>query len=199
MRICFFGDSFVNGFGDPHFQGWVGRVCESARARGDQITAYNCGIRRATSDDVRATWFAEATARLPAAHKSAVVFSFGANDRRFEDGSPRVPISRQLENTRAILTAAAGRWPTLFVASPRMNDESPDSAALPRTEGVRDICRVLGVAFLDAYAASAAFQHWFREASAGDGVHPGAGGYGELAALVDQWAEWRKLVEKLRE
>ncbi len=81
MRICFFEDSFVNGFGDPRYQGWVGRVCEMARARGDDITAYNCGIRRATSDDVNAIWLAEATARLPTDHNAAVFFSFGANDR----------------------------------------------------------------------------------------------------------------------
>ena len=60
MRICFFGDSFVNGAGDPLYQGWVGRACARARSRGADITAYNCGIRGATSDDIKASWLSEA-------------------------------------------------------------------------------------------------------------------------------------------
>lgn len=198
MRIGFFGDSFVNGFGDPNYQGWVGRICEMARARGDAVTAYNCGIRRATSEDVGATWLAEATARLPAEHKAAVVFSFGANDRRLEHGNPRVPLPRQLEATRDVLTAARARWPTLFVASPRFLDEPAASEAEARLGGVALICEQLGVPFLDAFTPSATFRHWHAEAAAGDGAHPGAGGYGELAALVDEWPAWRKLVESLR-
>ncbi len=60
------------------------------------------------------------------------------------------------------------------------------------------ICEQLGVPFLDAFTPSATFRHWRAEAAAGDGAHPGAGGYGELAALVDEWPAWRKLVESLR-
>lgn len=194
MRICFFGDSFVNGTGDPLYQGWVGRACAAARARGADLTAYNCGIRRATSDDVRATWLAEAAARLPAEFESAVVFCFGANDRRIENGPPRVPLARQLENTRAILTAALTRWPVLFIAAPRVTDETAATGAPARTRAVADLCADLGVAFLDAYTASLTFEHWDTEARVGDGVHPGAGGYAEFAAVVDAWLAWRKVV-----
>lgn len=31
MRICFIGDSFVNGTGDPECLGWAGRICVTAR------------------------------------------------------------------------------------------------------------------------------------------------------------------------
>jgi hypothetical protein len=30
IRICFIGESFVNGTGDPEFLGWTGRVCRHA-------------------------------------------------------------------------------------------------------------------------------------------------------------------------
>lgn len=40
--VCFVGDSFVAGFGDPEHRGWVGRV-----AAGSAATVYNLGIRRA--------------------------------------------------------------------------------------------------------------------------------------------------------
>ena len=201
MRVAFFGDSFVNGFGDPHYQGWVGRICESARARGDDITAYNCGIRRATSDDIKTSWLAEAAARLPREFKCAVVFSFGANDRRVEQGVPRVPLARQMDNTRAVLTAASQRWPVLFVASPRALDEGPEESnqVLSRTRRLEELCNSLGVAFLDTCAASMRFTRWHTEAKAGDGVHPGAGGYAEFAAVVDAWAPWRALLAELRD
>ena len=41
MRICFFGDSFVNGTGDDDCRGWPGRLCAEARQRGCDVTLYN--------------------------------------------------------------------------------------------------------------------------------------------------------------
>jgi hypothetical protein len=52
MRICFVGDSLVNGTGDPVGLGWVGRACAAARRRGHEVTCYNLGIRRDTSADI---------------------------------------------------------------------------------------------------------------------------------------------------
>src|SRR5689334_860809 len=80
MRICFFGDSFVNGTGDDDALGWVGRVVADARRAGCDLTAYNLGIRRNTSADVAARWEGEARLRLPADCDGRLVFSFGAND-----------------------------------------------------------------------------------------------------------------------
>ena len=196
MRICFFGDSFVNGAGDPLYQGWVGRACARARSRGADITAYNCGIRRATSDDIKASWLSEAVIRLPVEHQSAVVFSFGANDSVMESGQPRVAYQRHMDNTRAILTDAAARWPVVFIASPRCGDDSGQDDPARRAEGARAICAELGVPVLDAYAASGAFEKWHAEAAAGDGAHPNAGGYEELAALIDAWPPWRQLIDE---
>ncbi len=196
MRIAFFGDSFVNGFGDPLYQGWVGRICASARTRGEDVTAYNCGIRRATSKDVRAIWHAEAGVRLPPEFKCGVVFSFGANDQRIEQGAPRVSTEQQIDNTRAILSAAQRQWPVLFIASPRSRDETDETFA--RTRAIKELCDSLGVPFLDTCAASADFKQWHGEAKAGDGVHPGAAGYAEFAAVVEAWPAWHKLLDKLK-
>ena len=80
MRICFFGESYVNRIGDPTFQGWVGRLCEITRAKGNDITSYNCGFRGATSDLIAQTWLREAKSRLTNMEKSAVVFSYGTNN-----------------------------------------------------------------------------------------------------------------------
>jgi len=44
IRICFVGESFVNGTGDPEFLGWTGRVCRDAQRKGYEITHYNLGV-----------------------------------------------------------------------------------------------------------------------------------------------------------
>jgi acyl-CoA thioesterase-1 len=80
IRICFFGDSIVNGTGDDACLGWVGRICSAARRRGIDLTCYNLGIRRDTSTDILARWQIEARARLPDQYDGRLVFSFGAND-----------------------------------------------------------------------------------------------------------------------
>jgi acyl-CoA thioesterase-1 len=80
IRICFFGDSIVNGTGDDACLGWVGRVCSAARRDGIDLTCCNLGIRRDTSADVLIRWHAEARARLPDEYDGGLVFSFGGND-----------------------------------------------------------------------------------------------------------------------
>ena len=49
MRICFFGDSIVNGTGDDDALGWVGRVMAAARGKRLDVTYYNLGVRRDTA------------------------------------------------------------------------------------------------------------------------------------------------------
>ena len=196
MRICFFGESFVNGFGDPTYQGWVGRLCAMALAQGYPLTAYNCGVRRATSDLIHDHFLGEAERRLPPEHHGGVVFSYGANDSRLEHGHPVVPFQRQMDNTRALLVAATNRWPALMVAPPQPRDGQRDSDADARSQGMKGVCAELGVPFFDTGAAD--LGPWYAEAAAGDGAHPGAGGYGALAALVDSWSAWRRLLDQLR-
>ena len=65
MRICFVGDSFVNGTGDPDCLGWAGRVCAAAQHDGHDITYYNLGVRRETTADIRDRWEREVSCRLP--------------------------------------------------------------------------------------------------------------------------------------
>lgn len=118
LRIAFLGDSMTNGTGDPEMLGWVGRLCAAATARGHDVTAYNCGIRRNTSADIAARWHAEATARLPADHPRALVFSFGVNDCVEENGATRVPPDATLAHAASILTAAKTFAPTIFIGPP---------------------------------------------------------------------------------
>jgi acyl-CoA thioesterase-1 len=192
MRICFIGDSFVNGAGDPTLLGWVGRVCAAARRRGRDVTCYNLGVRRDTSADVAGRWQEEARRRLPAEIDGRLVFSFGANDCTLDAGAPRATPERSVENARAILGAAKQRHPTLMLgpAPIAIDDADPRIAALSRSYA--SLCVELGVPYLDLYTPLAAMSLWRLEIATGDGAHPGAAGYALIADLVEGWEAWRR-------
>jgi lysophospholipase L1-like esterase len=98
LRICFIGDSFVNGTNDPECLGWTGRVAASAQRKGYNLTSYNLGIRRETSNDIAQRWLHEARLRLPDGCKPFVVFSFGVNDTTLESGKVRIAEAQSVEN-----------------------------------------------------------------------------------------------------
>src|SRR5690606_38662926 len=112
-RICFVGDSFVQGTGDTAGGGWVRRVAAAAVAAGYDITACKLGVRRDTSADVAARWQAECDARLRAECSPYLVFSFGANDMTADGEVLRVPMPASVENFRSIISEARSRCPTL--------------------------------------------------------------------------------------
>ena len=59
IRICFIGDSLVNGTGDRQALGWSGRVCAAANRAGFIVTHYNLGIRGNTTQDILSRWKTE--------------------------------------------------------------------------------------------------------------------------------------------
>jgi len=195
VRICFFGDSLVNGTGDPDCRGWVGRVCAAARQNGTDVTCYNLGIRRDTSADILGRWRREADLRLPPEYSRRLVFSFGTNDCIFESGLPRVPLLQTVSNVNAILAAAVAYAPTIMI-SPAPNSESDVNARIQElVPALGAACYALGVPFLDVFSRLKSSSTWMREVTLGDGAHPGRQGYEELALLVDRWPAWRAWLE----
>jgi lysophospholipase L1-like esterase len=195
MRICFVGDSFVNGTGDDDCLGWPGRLCAEARQRGRDITLYNLGVRRYTSGDVLAGWEQEAAARLPAEYDGRVVFSFGVNDCvPGTDGLPRVPEDASVANTRAILTRARARWPALMVGPPRTGHSEIDLRLKRLTDRYEQLCKEISVPFLHLFNEAGGDQAWQREVAQGDGVHPNRGGYSAIYDAVLMWQPWRDWV-----
>ena len=195
LRICFVGDSFVNGTGDPECLGWAGRVCAAARRRGLDLTYYNLGVRRETTADILARWEREVACRLPAGAGGRVVFSFGANDATLEEGRPRVAPEVAIDNARAMLTAAGRDYPVLLVGPPPGADEEKNERLAALSGHFARLCDGLDVPFLDVGLPLRISPGW-RDDVAGspDGIHPGAGGYAELAALVGRWSAWRSWV-----
>ncbi|HLZ69660.1 MAG TPA: GDSL-type esterase/lipase family protein [Dehalococcoidia bacterium] len=191
MRICFVGDSFVNGTGDPEFLGWTGRVCVAARSAGHDLTCYNLGIRRDTSADIRARWEEETARRLPASEAAGLVFSFGANDTTIEDGRRRVAPAVSLANAATILAGACRRWPVLMVGPTPLADAAQNERIGALSRDLAPVCAAAGVPYLPVVEALLAATYWLPEAEANDGAHPGARGYAELAAQVQAWPAWQ--------
>jgi acyl-CoA thioesterase-1 len=194
MRICFFGDSIVNGTGDPDCLGWVGRVCAAARQRGIDVTSYNLGIRRDSSADILRRWRREANIRLPAEYPRRLVFSFGVNDCTLENGECRVQPVQTISNAQAILSAAAAYAPTLMIGPAPTAEPDVNHRVRELIPALRAACQELGVPFLDVFDRLETAPEWMREVAQGDGAHPGRQGYEELAALVNKWPVWRTSV-----
>jgi lysophospholipase L1-like esterase len=192
-RICFVGDSYVNGTGDPEGLGWAGRVCAAACRRGHDVTRYDLGVRGNTTADILARWDAEARLRLPDAVDRRLVFSFGVNDTTLENGAPRVAPAVSEANTREIL-ATARRWtpavPVLMVGPPPTADPEQNLRIAELSQVLVQACADLDVPYLEVFPFLEMSDVWMIEAAAGDGAHPGAAGYVELAKLVEAWPPW---------
>ena len=189
-RICFFGDSFIQGTADPQCRGWVARVCEAARRRGIDVTAYNLGIRRDTSRDVRDRWEAECAARLRVPCTSHVLFSFGANDMTIEDGALRVGFDQSVENLRAVVSVAQARHAVLVVGPIPVGEAAQDERIVQLCRRYADCAAQLQVPYLALARTLGTDPRWLRDVAASDGCHPGAAGYELVAARVQAWPAW---------
>lgn len=193
-RLCFVGDSFVNGTGDPECLGWTGRVCANANKRGYDITYYNLGIRRDTSTDIEKRWLQEVSVRLPKECYGRVVFSFGLNDTTVENGKTRVDFIDSIRNARKILNEAKQMYPVLMVG-PAPYVEREDPQRNKRTSDLSKqfalICDELNIPYLDVFPILEKSHIWIDEARANDGAHPRTGGYVEFAKIVETWDAWQ--------
>lgn len=195
MRICFIGDSFVNGTGDDEALGWPGRLVAAACRSGLDVTYYNLGIRRDTSDDIAARWRDEALRRLPEGCSPRLAFSFGTNDcATNEAGVARVPLKRSLENAERILRTAAAMAPTLMIGPiPAVSNEAAAGRVRELSRELADLCQRLAVPYLETADFIARCEVWAREARARDGAHPNKGGYAALAGFIaasPAYAQW---------
>lgn len=190
IRICFIGDSFVNGTGDPEFLGWTGRLCQHAARAGVELTGYNLGVRRDTSRDISRRWLAECQRRLPTACDGRVVFSFGVNDTTLDGAETRVDEHETLSHAQAMLEAAVGRWATLMVGPPPVADATQNERIARLDESLSQTANGCQVPYLSIYGELLNAPVWQEEIKTNDGSHPRAGGYDLLATLVKRWPAW---------
>ena len=197
LRICFFGDSFVNGTGDDDGLGWVGRLVSRARRAGRDVTGYNLGVRRDTSLDIAARWEEEARRRLPEGCDARLAFSFGANDcAEDEAGCARVALEATRAAAATILRGAALRAPVLMVG-PFLPGEARVEARIDRLcDEMRGLCAELRIPYVETRRFIAGCAVFRREAEVGDGAHPNRGGYEALADFIGAAPAWEAWLER---
>jgi lysophospholipase L1-like esterase len=189
-RICFVGDSFVNGTGDPEYLGWTGRIVAAACQTGEEITAYNLGVRRDTSADILKRWLPEVSHRLPPDCNGKVLFSFGANDITLEKGKMRIDFPDSVNYAWQILEQAKLLFPVLMVSSPPLANGEDNLRLAALSNQFEQICCNLAIPYLDVLTPLQQSPIWMNEVAANDGAHPQAAGYAELAELVKNWVGW---------
>jgi hypothetical protein len=105
------------GLNDPEMLGWPGRACRQALARGASFDAYNLGVRRQSTSEIRDRWIAETSPRLPADGAPAFVFCCGA-----VDAARNLDFDRAITALGQMLTAAGALGPCLFLTPPPLAD-----------------------------------------------------------------------------
>ncbi|HEY7813002.1 MAG TPA: GDSL-type esterase/lipase family protein [Nakamurella sp.] len=192
VRVCFVGDSFVAGVGDAEHLGWVGRLSAYSHLSGQPLTAYNLGVRRETTADVLRRQSNECAARLPPGCAAGVVLSVGVNDTTLLGGRPRVASPYSAANLDMMLRQARdAAWPTLVVGPPAVDDEYQNDRIAGLDGLFAALCQRRGVPYVGVQAELRRDPGWRREIRAGDGAHPGTGGYQVLAELVlPAWSAW---------
>jgi lysophospholipase L1-like esterase len=191
VRICFFGDSFLNGTGDESYLGWPGRACAALPL---QVTHYNLGIRGNTALDIEQRWQEEAARRWKPGTESRLFFSFGTNDGSLDNGVPRVSLSESVRSAEAILRRAKQGCPVLFSGPPAAQLEARE-AAFARLEALShayaELARALEVPYLDLFSLTRECEAWHAAVARGDGIHPDGAGYALLASFVTNWQGWQ--------
>ncbi|MBA3807868.1 MAG: G-D-S-L family lipolytic protein [Solirubrobacterales bacterium] len=193
QRVLFFGDSLVAGVGDRAGTGWAGSVVAASFASGLPLTGYNLGVRGETSKQIASRWRAEAIPRLMPEADCRVVFAFGANDTTLEDNGVRVDADCSCDALTTVLDEAGVIGLPSFVVGPAPVDD-PDQNHRIRELSVffAAACAPRQVPFVGVVEPLLASPVWMAEVAAGDGAHPGTGGYEALAKLIldHGWVDW---------
>ena len=190
IRICFVGDSFVNGTGDETALGWTGRLCAAANARGIPTTYYNLGVRRGTSGNILRRCKHECARRLPDGCDRRVVVSFGVNDTAMESGKVRLSLDESCSNLRQILCDLEQYDQVMVVGPPAVDDEDHNARIGEISRLFAHEAKSLGVAYIELYAALTSDEAYKREISKNDGFHPKSDGYSQIARIVSSSSHW---------
>lgn len=194
--MCFVGDSFVAGVGDPEHLGWAGRLAarthRGTATAGRPLTTYGLGVRRQTSAEVAARLVAECRPRLPLGCAAGVVLSCGVNDTTLEAGHTRVPLGGSVAALSAALSScAASSWEVLVVGPPPVDDASHNERTAAVDARFARVCADRGVTYVPVLDALRREPVWMQQVAADDGAHPQAEGYALLAGLVaPAWDAW---------
>jgi len=190
IRICFIGDSFVNGVGDESGLGWTGRLCLKALQSGYAVTCYNLGIRRNTSRDILSRWEAECDRRLPDFCDGRVVVSLGVNDTAIEDGQVRVTPDESFENVYEILRSVRSKYPVIMVGPPPTHDDEQNKRIEAISLSFRNAAKLAGVSYIEPFYLLVGDERYRAEILSNDGAHPRNYGYQRISEIISHSGHW---------
>jgi len=190
IRICYIGDSFINGTGDPTKLGWIGRVSAMSENKKNEITHYNLGIRRETSFDILQRWQNECQSRLPNISENYIVFSFGVNDSVIEDNEVRVTVKDSAKNAKEILGTAKKQYKVIMIGPPAIGSDEQNKRIKQYNNTYQQVCQELEIPFLSIFERVKNDKVWRTEVSSNDGAHPREQGYNLLANFIKSWDGW---------
>jgi len=188
VRICVVGDSYVTGFGDPKALGWTGRVLARTGTDDADVTLYQLGVRGDSSADVLSRWREETSRRWREGCENRLVVAMGTNDL-----DAPLTIARSRLNLANIVDAAMAQGLSPFVVGPPPAGDHDFNDRLEHVVAAqRDVCSRRSVPYVDCLHPLRSHEQWSSDLAAGDGMHPGAAGYGLLAWLVlhSGWGRW---------
>jgi acyl-CoA thioesterase-1 len=189
-RLLFIGDSIVAGSGDDECRGWVGRVGTATRRAGIDHTPYNLGIGGDTAGDVLVRWEEEVARRLNPDIENRLVVQVGVNDAR--DGVER-PADDSARDLEAIIEGARGIGLDPLVVGPIPTAQPEESERIGALSGrFASVCGEADIAFVEVHVALRDNGAFMSGLHSGDGYHPDADGYAEIAQVVlhNGWWEW---------
>lgn len=191
IGVCFVGDGFVAGYGDPKALGWVSRVVGRTPSRETDLTAYNLGVRGDSSAEVMQRWRIECPPRWAGRSERRLVVAVGAQDL-----ARGLTTARSRLNLANVLDEAATTGIATFVVGPTPTLDAESNARLGQlAEAQADVCSRRRVTFVDCFHPLKEHGQWQSDLGAGDGIHPGQAGYGLIAWLVlnHGWQRWLHL------
>jgi len=190
IRICFIGDSFVNGTGDETFLGWAGRLCAAAQLNEIALTYYNLGVRRNTSVDILQRWEPECSQRLPEFCDGRVVLCCGVNDMVLENGQQRVPTETSRDNVRLILQHASAKYKTIMVGPAPVGDTDLNDRIKMVSEGYALAAAALNIPYIEVFSHLISDQKYILESKNNDGYHPKSYGYNAITRVITGSKHW---------
>ncbi|NHN56407.1 G-D-S-L family lipolytic protein [Calidifontibacter sp. DB0510] len=191
VGVCFVGDDFVAGLGDPKALGWVSRVVARTPHAGVDVATYNLGIRGDSSTEILGRWQAETAPRWAHSNERRLVLSSGLADieQGLSTARSRLNLANVLDDasSAAIATFVVGPPPTL--------DNDTNERLQVLVDAQADVCSRRGVTYVDCFRPLLGHDQWQTDLAAGDGRHPGQAGYGLIAWLVLHagWQHWLRL------
>lgn len=191
IGLCFVGDSFVAGIGDPKALGWVSRVVARTPHPGVGLAAYNLGVSGDSSTEVVDRWKGETSPRWKNSNERRLVVSFGTAD--VEHG---MTTARSRLNLANILDDASSSAIATFVVGPPPSiDPEVNERLQVLVDAQSDVCSRRRVTYVDCFRPLLGHDQWHSDLASGDGVHPGQAGYGLIAWLVLHagWQQWLHL------